>query len=74
MSYYFFVLLFIKVVALTFFVYYYFKVIQAMYFKEGVAATNTPITGGFKIGLIVLAAIIIILGIFPTALLNYYYF
>ena len=55
-------------------VYYYFKVIQAMYFKEGVAATNTPITGGFKIGLIVLAAIIIILGIFPTALLNYYYF
>ena len=55
-------------------VYYYFKVIQAMYFKDGVAATNTPITNNFKLALIVLAAIIIILGIYPTALLGFYYF
>jgi len=55
-------------------VYYYFKVIQAMYFKEGSAQTNTPITSGFKVGLIVLAAIIILLGILPTALLSFYYF
>jgi len=55
-------------------VYYYFKVIQAMYFKDGVAATNTPITSNFKVALIALAAIIIILGIYPTALLGFYYF
>ncbi len=55
-------------------VYYYFKVIQAMYFKEGNAATNQPITNSFKVGLIVLAAIIIFLGIYPTALLGFYYF
>ena len=55
-------------------VYYYFKVIQAMYFKEGNAATNTTITPSFKLGLIILAAIIIILGVFPSALLGFYYF
>ena len=55
-------------------VYYYFKVIQAMYFKEGNAATNTIITPSFKLGLIILAAVIIILGVFPSALLGFYYF
>ncbi|MFL9481249.1 NADH-quinone oxidoreductase subunit N [Chitinophagaceae bacterium LWZ2-11] len=54
-------------------VYYYFRVIQAMYFKEGDAET-TEITPGFKLGLIVLAAIIIIIGIYPTALLQWLYF
>ena len=34
-------------------VYYYFRVIQAMYFKTGEPQTET-ITGSFKIGLIVL--------------------
>ncbi|MFP5041391.1 NADH-quinone oxidoreductase subunit N [Parasediminibacterium sp. JCM 36343] len=55
-------------------VYYYFKVIQAMYFKEGNSLTIEPIKSSFKFSLIVLAAIIIILGIFPTVLLNWYYF
>lgn len=54
-------------------VYYYFKVIQAMYFKEGNAET-AEIKPGFKLSLIVVAAVIILLGIFPTALLGLYYF
>ena len=54
-------------------VYYYFKVIQAMYFKEGNAETF-EIKSGFKIGLLVVSGLIILLGLFPTALLNFYYF
>jgi NADH-quinone oxidoreductase subunit N len=54
-------------------VYYYFRVIQAMYFKEGNAETTT-IVPSFKYGLIALAAIIILLGIFPTLLLRWLYF
>lgn len=55
-------------------VYYYFRVIQAMYFKEGNAETTEEISKGFKIGLLVMSAIIIILGIFPEALLQWFYF
>jgi NADH-quinone oxidoreductase subunit N len=44
-----------------------------MYFKVGDAET-TEISVWFKIGLIVLAAIIIIIGIMPSALLNWLYF
>ncbi len=54
-------------------VYYYFRVIQAMYFKEGEAQTAT-ITSGFKIGLILLSALIILIGIFPSIVLNFFYF
>ncbi|MFC4231731.1 NADH-quinone oxidoreductase subunit N [Parasediminibacterium paludis] len=54
-------------------VYYYFRVIQAMYFKDGNAETS-EIKGSFKLGLIAVAALIILLGIFPTALLGFYYF
>jgi len=54
-------------------VYYYFRVIQAMYFKTGEPQTET-INGSFKIGLIVLAALIIIIGVFPQALFNWLYF
>ncbi|MEP6681717.1 MAG: NADH-quinone oxidoreductase subunit N [Parafilimonas sp.] len=53
--------------------YYYFRVIQAMYFKTGEPQTET-ITGSFKIGLIALAAIIIIIGVFPQVLFNWLYF
>jgi len=55
-------------------VYYYFKVIQAMYFKEGNAETLEPISQSFKVGLIALSILIIALGIFPTLLFNFYYF
>jgi len=54
-------------------VYYYFRVIQAMYFKPGEPQTET-INGSFKIGLILLAALIIIIGVFPQALFNWLYF
>jgi NADH-quinone oxidoreductase subunit N len=54
-------------------VYYYFRVIQSMYFKEGVAET-TEITSGFKAGLIFVAALIVLIGVLPSVLLNYFYF
>jgi NADH-quinone oxidoreductase subunit N len=54
-------------------VYYYFRVIQAMYFKEGDAAkigTSKP----FNYTLIGLAALVILLGLFPNLLLYWFYF
>ncbi|MEO8405070.1 MAG: NADH-quinone oxidoreductase subunit N [Chitinophagaceae bacterium] len=53
-------------------VYYYFRVIQAMYFKEGKATVEVSST--FKIILVALVILIIYLGIFPNALLYWYYF
>jgi NADH-quinone oxidoreductase subunit N len=54
-------------------VYYYFRVIQAMYFKEGDAKTIET-TPAFRYTLVILAALIILLGMFPTLLLNWFYF
>lgn len=54
-------------------VYYYFRVIQAMYFKEGDAGT-APISSALKTGLLVLAALVILVGVFPTIVLNWFYF
>lgn len=54
-------------------VYYYFKVIQAMYFKEGEAAT-AQVTGAFKTGLVLLAALVVLIGIWPSLVLNWFYF
>jgi len=54
-------------------VYYYFRVIQAMYFKEG----ETPameIRPAFKWALVILAALVILLGIFPNLIITWYYF
>ncbi len=51
-------------------VYYYFRVIQAMYFKEGDGATEAEPSTGFKGLLVVLAALVIVLGIFPQVLLD----
>ncbi|HYJ39075.1 MAG TPA: NADH-quinone oxidoreductase subunit N [Chitinophagaceae bacterium] len=56
-------------------VYYYFRVIQAMYFREGAAGAEPLTTDrSFKGWLILLAAIIIFLGIFPQWLLDKLYF
>jgi len=52
--------------------YYYFRVIQAMYFKEGISQ-NLEISLGFKIMLILLALIVILLGIFPQVLISRLY-
>jgi NADH-quinone oxidoreductase subunit N len=56
-------------------VYYYFRVIQSMYFKDGGDVNDAVvITPAFKTVLILLAALVILLGIFPGLLLNWYYF
>ncbi|MDB5192368.1 MAG: dehydrogenase subunit [Segetibacter sp.] len=53
--------------------YYYFKVIQAMYFKDG--SVSFPVTTPqFRYLLFSVAAVIIILGIFPNLLLQFLYF
>lgn len=54
-------------------VYYYFRVIQAMYFKEGdgQAMQVSPV---FRIVLIILAALIILIGIYPQLILGKMYF
>jgi NADH-quinone oxidoreductase subunit N len=53
-------------------VYYYFRVIQAMYFKEGVAQ-HLEIGPVFQGMLILLALIVILLGIFPQLLISRLY-
>ncbi|ASZ09492.1 NADH-quinone oxidoreductase subunit N [Chitinophaga pendula] len=50
-------------------VYYYFRVIIAMYFKQG-EAEIAPISSGFKFALVITAVIVILLGIFPGLLLQ----
>jgi NADH-quinone oxidoreductase subunit N len=51
-------------------VYYYFRVIQAMYFKDGDGTTESEPSSGFKGLLVVLAILVIVLGVFPQALLG----
>jgi NADH-quinone oxidoreductase subunit N len=55
-------------------VYYYFRLIQAMYFREGSNAPALEISSGFKYTLVALAAVTIILGLFPNLLTNWLYF
>ena len=54
-------------------VYYYFRVIQAMYFKEG-DSQSIEVSPAFKWTLVILAALVILLGIFPDLLLTWFYF
>ena len=56
--------------------YYYFKIIQAIYFKENNSTINTDleITPAFKILLIITALLIIIIGIFPTVITNWLHY
>ena len=55
-------------------VYYYFRVIQAMYFKEVETPQVIRVTKSFKWLMVSLASIIILLGVFPNLLLYWYYF
>ena len=56
-------------------VYYYFRLIQAMYFKEGQGTAMTLVMpAGFKITLVVLAGITILLVLFPNLLIHWLYF
>jgi NADH-quinone oxidoreductase subunit N len=54
-------------------VYYYFRVIQAMYFKDG-NTKSIQVSTAFKWSLVTLAALVILLGVFPNLLLYWYYF
>ena len=51
-------------------VYYYFRVIQAMYFKEG-EGQELEVSVPFKGLLIAVAAVVILLGVYPSLLLNW---
>lgn len=54
-------------------VYYYFRVIQAMYFKDGEEQTLI-VSPAFKFGLVLIAAAILFLGVFPQWLFVKLYF
>jgi NADH-quinone oxidoreductase subunit N len=54
-------------------VYYYFRVIQAMYFKQGEAA-HIAVSAPFKLTLVVVAVLVILFGVLPQSLLQYLYF
>jgi NADH-quinone oxidoreductase subunit N len=49
--------------------YYYFRVIQAMYFKDG-EPQEIEVSAGFKSLLIIVAVLIVLLGIFPQWLID----
>ncbi len=51
--------------------YYYFRVIIASVFQDPATPETLPITGGFEAALLLAAAIVITLGIFPGLLLQF---
>lgn len=51
-------------------VYYYFRVIIAMYFKQGTPELTSPVTAGDKFMLIITCLLVLLLGIFPQLFLN----
>jgi NADH-quinone oxidoreductase subunit N len=55
---------------------YYFRVIQAIYFKEPVPGVNDNIqvTSSFKWLLLITAGLIILLGILPGLVIDWLYF
>jgi len=55
-------------------VYYYFRLVQAMYFKEGNGGAGIQLSLSFKYVMIAIAALTILLGIFPNLLINWLYF
>ena len=54
-------------------VYYYFRVIQAMYFKEG-EAQALEVSSAFKWIISIVAALVILLGVYPQLLFSWFYF
>lgn len=56
--------------------YYYFRIIQAMYFKEAGEKTHHEwdITPGFKLMLVITALLILVLGVFPDMLTDWLYY
>ncbi len=66
-------LLIVAVVFAAVSVFYYFKLIQAIYFTPGEPAIN-EVGKKYEFKLWVVAVLIIILGVFPSLLFNYLYF
>ncbi len=66
-------LVFFAVLCAVVSVYYYFRVIQAMYFRSGEPAME-PVNSGFRWVLVLMAAALVILGVFPNLVLQYLYF
>jgi NADH-quinone oxidoreductase subunit N len=54
-------------------VYYYFRLIQAMYFRDG-SRQLLNFSSGFRFMMVILATITVLLGIFPSILTNWLYF
>jgi NADH-quinone oxidoreductase subunit N len=54
-------------------VYYYFKVIQAMYFKSG-EPEIMEVSNGFKTAIILVTLLVIAIGVLPSIVLNWFYF
>jgi NADH-quinone oxidoreductase subunit N len=56
--------------------YYYFRIIQAMFFKDSADETvlTEDVTPPFKILLVITAILIIVLGLFPNLLTNWLYY
>lgn len=55
--------------------YYYFKLLQSMYFKSGdPELLDGSVSPFFKNILIVLAVLVVLFGAFPQLLLNWFYF
>jgi NADH-quinone oxidoreductase subunit N len=52
-------------------VYYYFRVIMAMYFKQGSPELSSPVTPSDRFVLIVTCVLVILLGVAPQLLLNF---
>ena len=55
-------------------VYYYFRLIQAMYFKDAAKHSAIEISAGFKYTLVAIAGLTVLLGIFPNLLTYWLYF
>ncbi len=53
-------------------VYYYFRLIQAMYFREGNA--NIIVSSRYRVVLVLVAVALVVLGVYPEALLYWLYF
>lgn len=53
--------------------FYYFRLIQAMYFRDG-DQKGLVFTPRFRWSMIIVAVLIVLLGVFPNLLLNWFYF
>jgi NADH-quinone oxidoreductase subunit N len=52
-------------------VYYYFRVIAAMYFKQGSPELSSPVSQSDKLMLVITAIIVIVLGVVPQVILSF---